>query len=380
MRQPTTSGLAVLTQSIFRSLGVGADSAGFALPACRHAVVCLVDGLGADLLSRYAHRAPYLGSLWNIAQGQVLPSGFPSTTAASLASLATGIDSGGHGLVGAAFNLDEGQFNPLSWQLCEPGTGVLRGPAGEDDVVSGRSAWLEGVASGVSINAFLPAAIADSSYTRRVFNGADVIPVRGTDHLIECFRSLPKRTQPQMSYVYFSELDHVGHLQGPGAEPWQVALQDIDRRIQRLRECIDQDTALIVTADHGMTTLDEARVVDFDLNPGLQRGVSSVCADIRARHVYLDTDRAAEVLMRWRDGLGAHFRVHAREEAVALGLFGPQVAESAFRRIGDLVVIAGEGAGLIRSVREPFQTSWIGHHGALTDAEQVVPLIVTTGE
>jgi len=379
MLAPTTSGLAVLTQSIFSSLGVGAYSGGFALPPCRHAVVCLVDGLGADLLSRYAHRAPYIGSLWNRAQGKVLRSGFPSTTAASLASLATGIDSGGHGIVGAAFNLDEGQFNPLSWQLCEPGTGLLRGPAGEDDVVLGRSAWLEGVASGVSINAFLPAAIADSSYTRRVFNGADVIPVRGTDHLIECFRSLPERTQPQMSYVYFSELDHVGHLQGPGSEPWQAALQDIDRRIQRLRECIDQDTVLIVTADHGMTTLDEARVVDFDLSPDLQTGVSSVCADIRARHVYLHTDRAAGVLMRWRDVLGAHFRVHAREEAVALGLFGPQVTESAYRRIGDLVVIAGEGAGLVRSLREPFQTSWIGHHGALTDAEQVVPLIVSAG-
>lgn len=369
MLAPTTSGLAALTKSGFNSLGVGADSAGIDLPPCRHAVVCLVDGLGADLLSRFAHRAPCLSSWLNNGEGQLLRSGFPSTTATSLASLATGEDSGGHGIVGAAFNLGEYQFNPLSWQLCEPRTGVLHKAAGEDEVVSGRSAWLEGVAKGVSINAFLPVAIADSSYTRRVFNGADVIAVQGSEHLIQCFRSLPKRAQPQMSYVYFSELDHVGHLHGPGSEQWQVALQDIDRRIQCLRECIDRDTVLIVTADHGMTTLDERKVVDFDLNPNLQRGVSSVCADIRARHVYLETVSDSEVVTRWREMLGADFFVLSREEAVVGGLFGARVADSVYRRIGDLVVVAGAGAGLIRSIREPFASSWIGHHGALTDEE-----------
>jgi hypothetical protein len=43
------------------------------------------------------------------------------------------------------------------------------------------------------------------------------------------------------------------------------------------------------------------------------------------------------------------------------------------------VVVAGEGAGLIRSLREPFQTSWVGHHGALTDEEQSVPLLIARG-
>jgi hypothetical protein len=33
----------------------------------------------------------------------------------------------------------------------------------------------------------------------------------------------------------------------------------------------------------------------------------------------------------------------------------------------------------VRSVREPYSTSWIGHHGALSDEEQLVPLIVTGG-
>jgi hypothetical protein len=377
MYPPTTSGLAALTRSIFTSLGVGDDFAGIDLPRCSHAVLCLVDGLGADLLDAYAHRAPYLASLSGA--GRSLRAGFPSTTASSLASLATAADSGGHGLVGAAFNLEDRLFNPLAWQLYDPRTGDHDQAAGEDNVVLSRSGWLAAVALGVSINAFLPAAIAGSSYTRTVFKGARVIPFRDRQDLVERFHSLPTCPQPQMSYLYFGELDHVGHLHGPGSEAWQGVLQDIDQQIQRLSECIASDTVLIVTADHGMTTLDDAKVMDFDLNPVLQIGVSSICADIRARHVYLQDCVDREVLARWRETLGEHFRVFTREEAVVRGLFGVYVVEAACARIGDLVVVAGEGAGLIRSLREPFQTSWVGHHGALTDEEQSVPLLIARG-
>ena len=377
MPQPTTSGLAALTRSIFTALGISNDAAGIDVPRCRHAVLCLVDGLGAGLLETYAHKAAYLASLNGA--GQQLRSGFPSTTASSLASLATAADSGGHGLVGAAFNLDDRHFNPLTWQLYDPITGARDTAASEDNVVLSRSGWRDAVANGVSISAFLPAAIAGSSYTRTVFNGAAVVPFGNPQDLLEQFRSLPKNTQPQMSYLYFGELDHVGHLYGPGSEQWQDVLQDIDQRIQRLRECIDNDSVLIVTADHGMTTLDDAKVVDFDLNPALQIGVASICADIRARHVYLQDPADREVLPRWQEILGAHFRVLSREQAVARGLFGAHVAQSACTRIGDLVVVAEEGAGLIRSLREPFQSSWIGHHGALTDAEQLVPLLIASG-
>ncbi|HCS43325.1 MAG TPA: hypothetical protein DIW52_10920 [Pseudomonas sp.] len=77
--------------------------------------------------------------------------------------------------------------------------------------------------------------------------------------------------------------------------------------------------------------------------------------------------------------LGAHFEVFTREEALIRGMFGKNVTDAACRRIGDLLLVAGDNAGLIRSVREPFATSWIGHHGALSDEEQPVPLIVTGG-
>lgn len=380
MSQPIRSGLASLMNSVLQSLGVSDNAASIVLPRCKQVVLCLVDGLGAQLLDRYAHRAPYLSSQANRGEGQVLRSGFPSTTAASLASLATAEDSGSHGIVGAAFNVEGWQFNPLSWQLFDPRNGQLEATAGcTEKIVASQSAWVKAASDGLSINAFLPAAIAGSAYTRTVFNGANVTAFTDPDDLLAHFRSVSGRNDRQLSYVYFGELDLCGHLHGPGSAKWQDTLEDIDQRIRGLRDQMEPDALLIVTADHGMTTIDDARTLDFDLMPDLQRGVASICGDIRARHVYLQDPMDPDVVKRWRDILTGYFEVLTRKQALDLGLFGKNVTEAACRRIGDVLVIAGDGAGLVRSIREPFQTSWKGHHGALSDEEQLVPLIIGTG-
>ncbi|MEX5669301.1 alkaline phosphatase family protein, partial [Pseudomonas neuropathica] len=94
----------------------------------------------------------------------------------------------------------------------------------------------------------------------------------------------------------------------------------------------------------GMTTIEEARTFDFDLMTDLQRGVASICGDIRARHVYLQDPTDADVVKRWRDILAGH-SVLTREQALVLGLFGKNMTDAACRRIGDLLLIAGDNAG-----------------------------------
>ncbi len=380
MTQSTRSGLASLTNAVLHSLGFSDRAGDVVLPSCKHAVLCLVDGLGAHLLSNFSEKTPYLKSIPGSGGGQLLRSGFPSTTAASLASLATAEDSGAHGIVGASFSIENRPFNPLAWQFFDPETGRQEQAfTGMEPIVSSRSAWLEAAKNGLLINAYLPAAISGSSYTKEVFKGANVIPVSNTNDLIERFRASFERVDRTFSYIYFGDLDFCGHLYGPGSQQWLKVLSDIDQGIKEIAECIDENTVLIVTADHGMTTLDQARTIDFDLIPELQLGVSSLCGDIRARHIYLRDPDDASVLERWREMLGADFLLLTRKEALESGLFGENTSDVVVKRIGDFLAIAHEGAGVIRSLREPFQTSWVGHHGALTDEEQLVPFIFTTG-
>jgi hypothetical protein len=88
---------------------------------------------------------------------------------------------------------------------------------------------------------------------------------------------------------------------------------------------------------------------------------------------------AADVLATWREVLGPRAQVLAREEAVAAGWFGPTVADRVRERIGDVVVAARHGTGVLRRVAEPRESAMVGHHGSLTDAEQLVPFLLVTG-
>lgn len=66
----------------------------------------------------------------------------------------------------------------------------------------------------------------------------------------------------------------------------------------------------------------------------------------------------------------------SRDEAISAGWFGPHVANDVWPRIGDVVAAARDSAAIVRSRVEPLESSLIGHHGSLTDAEQRVPLLV----
>ena len=88
---------------------------GSSCPTAPSYVVFLVDGLGAELLERYGHSAPYLASL--VADGATGTAGVPSTTATSLTSLGTGLTPGAHGLVGFTARIPgtDQLLNHLSW-------------------------------------------------------------------------------------------------------------------------------------------------------------------------------------------------------------------------------------------------------------------------
>jgi hypothetical protein len=68
--------------------------------------------------------------------------------------------------------------------------------------------------------------------------------------------------------------------------------------------------------------------------------------------------------------------VVSRDEAIAAGWFGPRVSDGVRARIGDVIAAARDDVALVRRATEPVESSFIGHHGSLTTAEQRVPLLL----
>lgn len=173
-------------------------------------------------------------------------------------------------------------------------------------------------------------------------------------------------------YGYHADLDTMGHVYGPGSLPWRLQLAQVDRLVAAVANALPADAVLAVTGDHGMVTMD--LVFDVDTVPELGAGVRLLAGDPRSRHVYAEPGAAADVLAAWRAVLGDAAEVVSREQAVEEGWFGP-VAAALAERIGDVVVAARGGAGVIRSEAEPAVSRMVGQHGSLSAREQRVPLL-----
>ncbi|MGS0742936.1 alkaline phosphatase family protein [Glaciimonas sp. GG7] len=370
-------GLAHLTQSIFASLGVLGFKNRLSLVHSRAVCLLVIDGLGWKLLQEYASNAPFL---WSLANDNVrITAGFPATTAAALASLGSGFESGRHGIVGSSFAIDDATiFCPLPWTISRH-DGVIAEPPVLDNFLTEKTAWECAREQGVRVSCVIPRAYAKSHFTQAVFKADAVFGASShSDVAALSARALPRGVHG-FCYVYHGEIDLCGHLYGPGSNEWCAQLRHADRMAQDLATKLSKEVQLIIVADHGMTTLLPSLVHDFDSDPLLQSGIRTVAGDVRARHVYIKSEDVDKIQLTWSERLEDNFIVLQKRQAILQGWFGLSVSNYAADRIGDLVVVPTGRGGIICSRTESGPSSWKGHHGSMNDDDQLVPLLITRG-
>jgi hypothetical protein len=357
--------LADLLPSLGAQWGMpGTDRLG--LPTSDRYVVLLIDGLGADALSRHAELAPFLSG---IADHRVITCGAPTTTATSITSLGTGLLPGEHGIAGYTFwyrGIDA-VLNALRWPSDVSGLDVQP-----------QLTYFERLnRAGIHAAAVAPAAFADSGLTTVALRGASFWPVddeRDLDRRAELVAAAVLAGDRNLTYCYERSLDHVGHGQGMDSVPWRSTLANVDALAARLRAALPDDVRLVVTADHGMVDVPvDARVIVEEV-PGLMDGVTAFAGEGRLRQLKVDPGRIEEVADRWRALLGERAWVRTRHEATEEGWFGPLTARLA-DRFGDVIVaMADDSAILSRTL--PGELRLVGMHGSLTAAELEIPLLV----
>ncbi len=343
------------------------------------ACMFLVDGMGSELILKNADAAPYLaallqGSAQDIGPqgaGRTLTAGFPSTTSTSLSSIGTGLPPGVHGMLG--------------YKLEVPGTGRLMNFLKWDQDVDPRvwqprETMFERLGrSGIEVTHVSSPRFAESGLTRSVFRGArftgaeppDIRAVRALEALEAGGRSLV--------YLYYSDLDFVGHAAGVGSQAWRDQLGYVDALVRWLAERLPPDSSLYVIADHGMIDVPAERRIDADTDWELRAGVALLGGEARARHVYAHPGAERDVLAIWSERLDGVAAVRSRREAVDEGWFGPTVDPRLTDRIGDVVVAMRADWAVTASEREVVESRLIGMHGSMTAAEQFVPLLEVRG-
>ncbi|WP_436700385.1 alkaline phosphatase family protein [Nocardioides sp. BYT-33-1] len=346
---------------------LGPAPTGLVLPEASSYVIFLIDGLGARLLERYAHAAPYLSSL--LETSAPATASVPSTTSTSLTTLGTGLTPGAHGLVGFTTRI--------------PGTGDLLNALlwdGDVDPVEWQphpTAFASLQAAGVRVTVVNKREFNGSGLTVAAHRGAEYVGVDRVGERIAAVvaASAPAPRQPTLTYVYDGDLDWTGHRWGVASSQWLQQLAMIDHEAEQLREALPTDRRLVVIADHGMVDVPAEARIDASADADLRSGVALLGGEARFRHLYCTGGAVPDVVATWRERLAERAEVLTRAEAIGRGWFGP-VDPSVLPRIGDVIVACRDDFAVLSTEGFPYEAKLIGMHGSLTPEEMLIPVLV----
>ena len=351
-----------------QALGLGGPSSALIIRESRHVVVLLVDGLGELQLQKFIEHAP----IFELASGGSIQTEFPSTTPVALGSLGTGLHPGGHGLVGASFWLPEEMqlLAPLKW--------------GSDphplSVIPESTLFEYARDQGVSVSTVAPAKHKFSGLTRSVLRGSDYFGADNTAEIVETFRErqahLRTIQNKGLTYIYWPDLDRLGHIYGVGSDQWLEGLRMVNSLVSLLREELTSSDTLLVTSDHGMVVCPPENRIAIEQHQMLMEGVRLIGGEPRVRHVYVQPGAQSDVVSAWRSVLGTRAMVLTRQESMDGNLF--EIDDDAFAdRVGDVVVVAADNFTL-SSTNDPLSSALLGQHGSLTPDEMIIPLKIFT--
>lgn len=365
--------LADVLPAVATSLGTPLRDAPLDLPRAPRVCVLLVDGLGDRLLAQAGSYAPFLRELRDPSAGAaVLATGHPSTTATSMGSFGTGLLPGAHGLVG--------------YEVLDPDRDAILNELAWDPAVDPRR-WqpeptvFEHLAvDGVACVQVGPPHFAGSGLTEAALRGPRFVAARSLDERVDAAASAIRSAPRSLVYVYWGDVDKLGHEHGWRTPQWQAAVADVDLAVRQLARRMPADALLLVTADHGMVDVPGgAARLDLGEDDHLATGVRRSGGEPRAPMLYCEPGQAGAVLARWRERLDGRAEVLSRDEAVAAGWFGA-VAPRVLPRIGDVVVACAPGTSVHDSrTQRPELKGLVGMHGGRTPDEVDVPLLVAAG-
>jgi Type I phosphodiesterase / nucleotide pyrophosphatase len=368
--------LAEVVPSVLSAFGLPGFENRLELEPLSSVALLVVDGLGWEQLLANAGAAPFLADA--AARGRPVTAGFPATTSASLASLGTGLPPGEHGLVGYTVSVPglDRPMNLLRWELYGFGppadllTEVVPELFQPSPTVLERSRD-----AGLQISLVGPPEHAASGLTRATLRGARFLGAPFLPEVVSVTIDALAREPRVPVYAYHPFLDTIGHVKGVGSAEWLEHLSAVDQAASAVAEGLPAGGTLFVTADHGLVNLSGDQKVDVADSPELTDGVLALAGEARARHVHCRPGATDDVLETWHDRLDRAMLVVPGEQAIDEGWFGPRVEDRVRPRIGDVVSAAHGPIGVFQRTVDPLAAMLVGHHGSMTSAEQLVPLL-----
>lgn len=348
-------------------------------------ILFLIDGFGWNFFERYVEKYSFLKRFLERGVVSKITSQFPSTTAAHVTCLNTGLEVGQSGLYEWFCyepSLDR-IITPLLFSFAgNKEEGSLSKVGANPNALYPAPTFYESLQrKGIASFAFQDHNIATSSYSGALFKGASVI---GFDTFSQGMESLLKLGDKKgYFYIYFGEIDAQAHRHG-------LYSSQVDKAVETCFETLEKlfwqgfpqgngKTAVILTADHGMTEIDPKTT--FYLNEKIpeckdfirknKEGKLLVPAgSCRDFFLHVEPHKKTEAHFLLAEKLKEFAVVYDVKELIAEGFFGTATPSSRFlERIADLVIFPLENHSVWWHERPRFEQKFFAMHGGLTRPE-----------
>ena len=329
----------------------------------RQILLLVLDGLGWLQLRDRTEVAPTLTDM----AGGPITTVAPSTTAAALTSISTGLPPGEHGVVGYRIAVG-GSSGPPHGEILN----ALRWSTGNGDARRRHDPRLFQPCEMFGSQrppVVTRAQFADSGFTAahlsdtRLFGYADRVGL--VDQVLGAFA----REEPFV-YAYWDDIDRTAHEFGL-AERYNDELAACDAMVAELLHRLPAGTAVVVTADHGQVHVGE-RLIHLPAEvTGLVDGQSG---EARFRWLHSRPGAASDLLAAAHQAFDHVGWVRSVDEVVSAGWLGDRVTSTARGRLGDVAVVARDPVAFVDPA-EASSIELIGRHGSLTADEMLVPAV-----
>lgn len=354
-------------------------------------ILFLFDGLGDNLLQNEALKHDFFQGLVKKGFYSPITSVFPSTTAAAISTINSGLSPLEHGLPewNVYFReldivLQTLPFMPVvpsdMKKLANPPAGLLF----NQETIYQRLQRVK-----IPSFTFLYEGYMNSPYNQTACIGSTVITYKTLSDLLTSLLDCLRKVSKGFFYVYWGAVDASEHTFGPSSKEAKFEVSKLANSLQK--DFVDKvefkdaaDTALLITADHGQVPVDPQTTIYLDKMKGLEDllRVSPngylIPPSGGPRDAFLHikegkTEYAQKMLQK---ELGQKAKVLTSQQVSEIGFFGSGTVHSEFKsRTGDILILPCGNQTIWYHFTPEINFELNGHHGGLSKEEMMIPFL-----
>ncbi len=350
-------------------------------------VLFLIDGFGWRFFERFQD-FPFFKRIARNGLIEKLTSQFPSTTAAHVTTIHTGLPVGQSGVHEWFY------YEPHVDQVISPllfsysGTkdrDTLKSSGVSPDLIYPRGVLYPALKKmGVDSYIFGTREYTPSTYSGVVMRGAEQRAFKTlTEAMVNLGLLLEKQIKPTYIHLYYDKIDSIAHEYGPNSVQAEAEIETFLLTMEYFIERVfngKKRVLFLMTADHGQVEVDPQTTIYLNTDSrfaGVERFIKSnrsgqlliPAGSARDMFMYVKDDLLEEAQAFLATRLESKADVVKTSDLLNQGYFGPEISSRFRERVGNLVILPYRYESVWWYEKDRFEQRFYGHHGGLTPQE-----------